>query len=417
MCGSGPSWWSLSGIAQMIAGLSHHSRITHHHRACPGDPRLFSDVLDAWMAGTPPGFRPMSDRSRSPVAAMTVEERGDFVAGPVHLRDTSRYDEQRSMGLELPKGLVRRLIAGAAIVGLVAVGAEHASAFRGGFGGGFGGFHGGGFGGFRGGFGGGGFGGFHGFGGGFGGSRFGDGSFFDRGTDAGFGRGGFGSISNASRFSDRADTFSQNHPEWQQNTAQRQQSRFSEANQLQSNRFNEANNLQSTRVNTANNLQTNRINTWNNYNGSWGSYYSGLGFGAGFAIGATVAALPAAVAAISVAGSPYYYSNGVYYAPQGGQYVVVAPPQGAVVASPPPSCSQVNAGGAIDLDCGGAFYTPVPGGYQVIPPPIGATTWTLPNGATTENVGDVTYFSYGGAFYRPYYSGSSVFYEVVPNPG
>ena len=67
----------------------------------------------------------------------------------------------------------------------------------------------------------------------------------------------------------------------------------------------------------------------NDVNGS-----SGLGFGAGFAIGATVAALPAAAAAISVAGNPYYYANGVYYAPQGGQYSAVPPPQGAVVATP-----------------------------------------------------------------------------------
>lgn len=86
------------------------------------------------------------------------------------------------------------------------------------------------------------------------------------------------------------------------------------------------------------------------------------------------------------------------------------------MASPPPSCSQVYVGGATDLDCGGAFYAPVAGGYQVIPPPVGATTWTLPDGAVNENVGGVTYFSYGGACYRPFYSGSSVFYEVVPNP-
>lgn len=123
-----------------------------------------------------------------------------------------------------------------------------------------------------------------------------------------------------------------------------------------------------------------------------------------------------AAAAISVAGNPYYYANGVYYGSQGGQYVVVAPPQGAVVASPPPSCSQVYVGGVTDLDCGGAFYAPVAGGYQVIPPPVGATTWTLPDGAADENVGGVTYFAYGGAYYRPFYSGSSVFYEVVPNP-
>ena len=109
------------------------------------------------------------------------------------------------------------LLAGAAIAVCISVGVERAAAFRGG---GFGGFHGGGFGGFHGG----GFGGFHGgsasaastvvalgwrrfptsaagFRGGA--ARFGDGGLSDRGGDAGFGRGGFGSIHNASTFSDR----------------------------------------------------------------------------------------------------------------------------------------------------------------------------------------------------------------------
>jgi outer membrane protein assembly factor BamB len=285
------------------------------------------------------------------------------------------------------KRLAGMVLAGTALAACLAIGVERAAAFRGG---GFGGFHGGGFGGFRGGgfggfhgggfggFRGGGFGGFHGGGfGGFhdgsfaGGGRFGDGGFVDRGGDAGFGRGGWGSVHNAGTFSDRADTFDQSHPEFHQNATQFQQNRFNEANQLQTNRTTEANYLQGQRQ-----------ATWNNYNGNWGGYYGGLGLGAGFAIGATVAALPAAAAAISVAGNPYYYANGVYYASQGGQYAVVPPPQGAVVTSPPSSCSSVNlGGGGTGLDCGGAFYAPVAGGYQVIPPPIGATTWTLPSGA------------------------------------
>ena len=169
----------------------------------------------------------------------------------------------------------------------VAIGADRAVAFRGGFGGfhgGFGGFHGSSFGGFHGGS----------FAGGS--SRFGDGGFTDRSTDAGFGRGGFGNVHNASNFSDRSDTFNQNHPDWHQNASQYQQNRFNEANQLQSNRTASAGQLQQNRFNEANQLQSNRTteanylhgqrqatfnNTWNNYNGSWGGYYGGLGLGAG----------------------------------------------------------------------------------------------------------------------------------------
>jgi hypothetical protein len=130
----------------------------------------------------------------------------------VDARIKSGHDERKD------KRRISALAAGLAIAACLAVGAERAIAFRGGFGrfhGGFGGFSGGGFGGFRGG----GFGGFH--GGTFaGGSRFGDGGFFDRSTDAGFGHGGWGSIHNAGNFSNRSDTFNQNHPDWRQNTTQ-----------------------------------------------------------------------------------------------------------------------------------------------------------------------------------------------------
>lgn len=295
--------------------------------------------------------------------------------------------------------LAAALIASVAAVLLVEAGS--AIAFRGG---GFrgGGFRGGDFGGFHGAD----FGGFH---GGFGDSdarRFGDGGLFDHVSDTGFGRGGWGSIHNASAFSDRADSFAQSHPEWRQNATQFQSNRFTEANQLQSNRISEVNNI-----------QTNRISTWDNYRGAWGGYYAGLGFGAGFGIGATIAALPAAAIALNVAGNPYYYWNGIYYQPQGGQYAIVGPPEGAVVATPPPSCASISlSGGESGLDCGGAFYASGPGGYRVIAPPIGVTVSTLPPGAKDRTVDGVTYFAYGGAYYRPVFSGSGVAYQVVAQP-
>src|SRR5215472_5195703 len=145
------------------------------------------------------------------------------------------------------KHLAVALLAGFAVVAGLTLGGHEVAAFRGGFGGfhggGFGGFHGGGFGGFHGG----GFGGFHGGGfggfrsGGFagGGSRFGDGGFFDRSSDAGFGRGGWGSVGSAGNFTDRADTFQQSHPEAWSNANTLQQNRFNEANTLQANRYND----------------------------------------------------------------------------------------------------------------------------------------------------------------------------------
>ena len=90
--------------------------------------------------------------------------------------------------------------------------------------------------------------GFHGFGGG---SRFGDGGFFDRSSDAGFGRGGWGSIHNASSSPITPTPSSRAIPSSSTTPAQFQQNRTNEANTLQQNRFNEANNLQQNRYNDA----------------------------------------------------------------------------------------------------------------------------------------------------------------------
>jgi hypothetical protein len=126
---------------------------------------------------------------------------------------------------------IKKPISGALVV-IVAlflmVTIEQAAARFGGFrGGGFGGFHGGGFGGFHGGD----FGGFR--GGDFGGRRFGDGGFYDRSADAGFGRGGWGSINHSEDFAHRADSFQSSHPEFSGDAKQLQQNRFNEANSLQ----------------------------------------------------------------------------------------------------------------------------------------------------------------------------------------
>src|SRR5215472_4533779 len=132
------------------------------------------------------------------------------------------------------------LLVTAAVATCLAFGIEHAAAFRGGFGG----FRGGGFhpGGFS------------------GGPRFGDGGGFDRSTDAGFGRGGWGSVHNAGSFSDHADSFQQSHPEAEHNASQFQQSHPDDrqsVSQVQQNRTSEASTLQQNRTSEANTLQQN----------------------------------------------------------------------------------------------------------------------------------------------------------------
>ena len=222
------------------------------------------------------------------------------------------------MTRQFPTGLV--LLAGTAVAVCLAIGGEGAM----GRGGGFGGFHGGGFGGDRAGN----FGGYSHWGGYHGGApRFGDGGFDDRSTDAGFGRGGYGSVHDASTFDDHADTYRQNHPEYQQGQFQQNHPEARQnAGQYQQNRFNEANTLQqnASRYNEARSLQVNRQvynNNWNHWAGDWGGYYSGAGFGAGLAVGMTMMALK---------GKTYFAFGGAYYQPfySGSSvvYLVVANP-------------------------------------------------------------------------------------------
>ena len=73
------------------------------------------------------------------------------------------------------------------------------------------------------------------------------------------------------------------------------------------------------------------------YHGGW--YYGGWWY----PWAATIAFLPFYYQTIWIGGYPYYYADGVYYAPAPGGYMVVSPPQGAVNQGTPsaPSSGQL----------------------------------------------------------------------------
>jgi len=244
------------------------------------------------------------------------------------------------------KKLVGGLLAGAALAACIAIGAERAVAFRGG---GFGGFHGGG--GFRGG----GVGGFHG-GGGFrggsfggGGARFGDRGFADRSTDAGFGRGGFGNVHNAGAFSDRRHI----PAEPSRVSAQCRPVPGSPSGSAAKRVAGPAEPHHRGQPAAAKPHQRGQPASVESYHRSE--------LPAGPTSG-HLEQLPRQLGRILFGSWPGRRSGDwrqhsgtagrrsrdlgrrkpvVYYAPQGGQYAVVPPPQGAVVATPPPSCSTV----------------------------------------------------------------------------
>ena len=118
----------------------------------------------------------------------------------------------------------------------------------------------------------------------------------------------------------------------QQSATQRTNADQQGANSRQQSRQNYGQNTQQSRQNYGQNAQQNRQNFANNYGstgsggawsrsgspGNWGGYYAGMptATGVGLAMGATVQSLPLHSTPIVAQGNPYYYSGGVYYAPQ-----------------------------------------------------------------------------------------------------
>jgi hypothetical protein len=70
-------------------------------------------------------------------------------------------------------------------------------------------------------------------------------------------------------------------------------------------------------------------------------------------------------------GSPYYFSGGIWYAPRGPGFVVVAPPLGLVIATLPPYYSTVWIGGVPYYYADNVYYSwqPQDNGYSVVDPP------------------------------------------------
>jgi hypothetical protein len=87
--------------------------------------------------------------------------------------------------------------------------------------------------------------------------------------------------------------------------------------------------------------------------------------------GATVSAPPPAPVVINHPSGHYYYSGGVWYAPRGPSYVVVAAPVGVFVPVLPPYYSTVWVAGAPYYYANQTYYSwsPQQNSYQVVAPP------------------------------------------------
>lgn len=79
-------------------------------------------------------------------------------------------------------------------------------------------------------------------------------------------------------------------------------------------------------------------------------------------------------------GNRYYFSGGIWYAPRGPGFVVIAPPVGLVIGALPPYYSTVWFGGVPYYYADNVYYTwqPDQNGYAVVDPPDNADTPSPP---------------------------------------
>jgi Family of unknown function (DUF6515) len=84
-----------------------------------------------------------------------------------------------------------------------------------------------------------------------------------------------------------------------------------------------------------------------------------------------VSALPSGHREVFYGKSRYYFHGGVWYRPEGGRFVIIAPPFGLVVPFLPLYYTTVMLGGVPYYYANEVYYAQSPGGYMVVEPPGG----------------------------------------------
>jgi hypothetical protein len=106
---------------------------------------------------------------------------------------------------------------------------------------------------------------------------------------------------------------------------------------------------------------------------SYEGWRAAAAIGTSIAIGTMLARPPAAAVPMTLAGSSYYYHDGVYYTRvmSSGEvaYQVVEAPAGAIISSLPAGCTTVNVGGMPYSKCGTTHYQKVSNGYMIVAVP------------------------------------------------
>ena len=131
-------------------------------------------------------------------------------------------------------------------------------------------------------------------------------------------------------------------------------------------------------------------------------------------VGASVSAPPAGSESVSGSWGTYQYSKGVFYKPEGKQWVVVPAPAGARVKDRPAAASMVVFHNVPYLYYNGAFFVwnANEKAAVVVAAPAGAIVTYIPDTAVKQERSGLTCYVYGDTCFRPSFRGSNVVYVV-----
>lgn len=130
----------------------------------------------------------------------------------------------------------------------------------------------------------------------------------------------------------------------------------------------------------------------------------------------SVAYAPSTSIIISNRGINFRYSNGIFYQPMNGSYVVSSAPCGVRVRNIPANSLRVCVASVPYYYYYGSFYTQSVHNneYIAVQPPIGATVDFLPEGAMKVFVDGNTYYEVNNTYYKAFADETgAVWYEVV----
>ncbi|MEO6219958.1 MAG: DUF6515 family protein [Ginsengibacter sp.] len=121
---------------------------------------------------------------------------------------------------------------------------------------------------------------------------------------------------------------------------------------------------------------------------------------------------------INFGGSPYYYSDGLFYDYYSGYYQPIYPPFGIRISTLPFGYSRIYVGSNPFYYFNGTFYSQYENNYEVVDAPMGATVSSLPRGAKSVVINGEKFYELNGTYFKEDRSSKGkVIYIVVGKNG